>query len=72
MAMAVTLLLAACGDSGDDDAPSAAPGDTEATEPAAGACPDAPFSGTIERTAAIRYRDWQGKNRIRTAAQLRR
>ncbi len=30
------------------------------------------WAGVIERAAAIRYRDWQGKNRIRTAAQLRR
>ncbi len=30
------------------------------------------WAGAIERKAAIRYRDWQGKNRIRTAEQLRR
>ena len=54
-ALVLVLLLAAaaCGDSGDDTAATVAPTEAvEATErdDPAGACPDAPFSGTIERT----------------------
>jgi hypothetical protein len=30
------------------------------------------WKGRVERAAAIRYRDWQGKNQLRTVAQLRR
>lgn len=53
MALSFTLLVAACGDGGDDAAvtPGTA-GASEATEPAdTEACPAAPFTGTIERTA---------------------
>lgn len=30
------------------------------------------WNGTIERSPAIRYRDWTGNNQLRTVAQLRR
>ena len=30
------------------------------------------WQGPIERSKAIRYRDWQGDNQLRTVAQLRR
>jgi hypothetical protein len=30
------------------------------------------WNGPIERTAAVRYRDWREKNQLRTVAQLRR
>ena len=30
------------------------------------------WGGHIERTSAIRYRDWTGRNQLRTVAQLRR
>ena len=30
------------------------------------------WNGPILRTNAIRYRDWQGRNQVRTTAQLRR
>lgn len=48
----VVLALAACGDSGDADPPPAEPAATTTTATAPeGACPAAPFSGTISRTA---------------------
>ena len=30
------------------------------------------WGGSVERSAAIKYRDWRGKNQLRTVAQLRR
>jgi hypothetical protein len=30
------------------------------------------WAGTTKRAEAIRYRDWQGKNKLRTTLQLRR
>ena len=30
------------------------------------------WKGTIERVTAIRYRDWEGENRLRTLTQLKR
>ncbi|MCZ6828716.1 MAG: hypothetical protein O7F73_03880 [Gammaproteobacteria bacterium] len=30
------------------------------------------WAGATERAVAIRYRDWQGKNKLRTTVQLRR
>ena len=30
------------------------------------------WQGPVERATAIRYRDWNGKNQLRTVAQLRR